>query len=99
MKFYIAAAVSSFLLAPLDTFAAVPPCNQIANVCKSSGFVVYANKSSALKSGQDLWQDCYCPIIQGTAQPANAKKALPAGDFSALVEQCRTQQPAFGHCD
>lgn len=66
------------------------PCAQIKKACETAGFV----KGQA-KEGTGLWVDCIKPIMEGTAQPAKAIKALPAVD-SSIVNDCKVKHPKFG---
>ena len=65
--------------------AATPgkPCDQIKVACQQAGFV-----QGGAKAGDALKADCIDPLIQGTAQPARAKKPLPNVD-PQVVAACR----------
>ena len=66
------------------------PCLQIRQACLKAGFV-----QRNAKQGNGLIADCIAPIIQGTAQPANASKPLPTID-PQVVAACHTADPNFG---
>ena len=66
------------------------PCQQIRQACLKAGFV-----QRNAKQGNGLIADCIAPIVQGTAQPANASKPLPTID-PQVVAACHTANPNFG---
>jgi hypothetical protein len=70
--------------------AAGKPCLQIRQACLKAGFV-----QRNAKQGNGLIADCIVPIIQGTAQPANASKPLPTVD-PQVVSACHSADPNFG---
>ncbi|HEY6255100.1 MAG TPA: sulfatase [Xanthobacteraceae bacterium] len=80
------------LAAPL---AAPPPrgqqaCQQIRAACQDAGFT-----PGGARSGSGLQVDCIAPIMQGTAPPPRARKALPQID-PQLVTACKESNPGFG---
>jgi len=84
------------LVAPLAVQAqtasttATDPCEKIKQACEGAGFV----KGQA-KEGSGLWKDCIDPILQGKAQPQNARLKLPAVDPN-VVSACKTKHPNWG---
>jgi hypothetical protein len=57
-------------------------CDQIKTACKNAGFVL----GGGARNG--LLVDCFQPIVQGTAQPKAASRALPTID-PHVVSACR----------
>jgi hypothetical protein len=85
----------SLMAVAVNTFAANAPenegpCKEIKEACEKAGFV----KGDA-KQGFGLWVDCIDPIMKGTPQPANAKKALPPVGVD-VVNACKAKHPNFG---
>jgi hypothetical protein len=66
------------------------PCKEIANACRSAGFI-----KGDWKKGDGLWRDCVDPIIQGQASAPGATKPLPRVDAS-LVSACKAKHPKYG---
>jgi hypothetical protein len=66
------------------------PCKQIADACKSAGFI-----PGDWKKGDGLWKDCVDPIMQGQASAPGATKPLPTVDPN-LVAQCKAKHPKYG---
>jgi beta-lactamase class C len=66
------------------------PCAEITAACQSAGFV-----AGGIGTGNGLLADCVAPIMQGTAQPAQARRPLPQVD-PQLVAQCKAINPRFG---
>jgi hypothetical protein len=62
------------------------PCKQIKEACQKAGFV-----QGEAKQGYGLWLDCVDPIVRGTAQPASAKKPLPAVGAD-VINACKAKQ-------
>jgi hypothetical protein len=58
-------------------------CPPLRRLCQAAGFV-----QAGASSGVGLRDDCMEPLLQGTAQPPNARLPLPAVDPSVLA-QCR----------
>ena len=90
MRILLAAAVIALASNAFAEEKAEGPCKQIKEACEKAGFV----KGEA-KEGYGLWVDCIDPIMQGTAQPAKAKKPLPAVSPD-LVGACKAKHPNFG---
>ena len=67
------------------------PCGEITQACKDAGFV-----NGGAKSGTGIGNDCIVPLIEGTAQPANATIPLPkiAPD---VIAKCKAINPGYGH--
>jgi hypothetical protein len=59
-------------------------CDQIKTACKNAGFVL----GGGTRNG--LLLDCFQPIVQGTAQPKSASRALPSIN-PQLVNACRAE--------
>src|ERR1039458_4087826 len=57
-------------------------CDQIRTACKNAGFIL----GGGARDG--LLLDCFNPIVQGTAQPKAASRALPAIN-PQLINACR----------
>jgi hypothetical protein len=79
----------------LPSFAETPnhppgPCKQIAEACKTAGFV-----KGDWKKGDGLWRDCVDPIMQGQTTVAGATKSLPTVDAS-VVAACKAKHPKYG---
>jgi hypothetical protein len=66
------------------------PCEQIAEACKSAGFI-----AGDYKTGNGLWVDCVDPIMRGTGQPSKAKIPLPQVS-PEVVAACKAKRPNFG---
>jgi len=66
------------------------PCKEIKEACQRAGFV-----QGEAKEGYGLWVDCIDPLMRGTAQPAKAKKPLPAVGAD-LINACKAKHPNFG---
>lgn len=66
------------------------PCLQIAQACKSAGFV-----KGDWKKGDGLWRDCVDPIVQGQTTVPGSTKPLPTVDPS-VVSACKAKHPKFG---
>ncbi|MBC7661184.1 MAG: hypothetical protein H7249_15915 [Chitinophagaceae bacterium] len=83
-----------FLLAAKPVMAhdkgAPGPCKQIAEACKTAGFV-----KGDWKKGDGLWRDCVDPIVQGQTTVAGATKPLPTVD-PVIVSACKEKNPKFG---
>jgi hypothetical protein len=71
------------LLLAVPAYAAPSPCEQIRLACKNSGFV-----QGGGRAGDGLEQDCFNPIVQGTAQPRGASRPLPQID-PRWAQACR----------
>jgi N-acetylglucosamine-6-sulfatase len=80
------------LLAAIISEAALAQraCEQIAAACRDAGFV-----QRGATAGDGLLVDCVAPIMQGSAQPRRASKALPQID-PQLVAMCKAVNPRFG---
>src|SRR5271167_1486354 len=69
---------------------AAGPCEQIAAVCESAGFV-----RGGAGAGNGLVLDCIDPIMRGSAPPRRASISLP--EISAeVVAACKAQEPGCG---
>ena len=91
MKMLLAAAVLvGFAANACAEEKAEGPCREIKEICEKAGFV----KGEA-KQGYGLWMDCIDPIMQGKAQPANARKPIPSVK-PELVSACKAKHPNFG---
>jgi hypothetical protein len=90
MKMLLALALVAFASNCFAEEKAEGPCKEIKEACEKAGFV----KGEA-KEGYGLWVDCIDPIMKGTAQPAKAKKPLPAIKAD-LVNACKAKHPDFG---
>jgi hypothetical protein len=66
------------------------PCGQITAACQAAGFAL-----GGVGTGTGLMADCVVPIMQGTAQPRQARKPLPQLD-PQLVAECKASNPRFG---
>lgn len=66
------------------------PCKQIAEACKSAGFI-----KGDWKNGDGLWRDCVNPIVQGQTTVPGATKPLPTVD-AGVVAACKAKHPKFG---
>jgi hypothetical protein len=66
------------------------PCEEIRSACEDAGF-----EFKKAKEGNGISADCIVPILKGTPQPANAKRALPQVD-PQIVAACRKRNPNFG---
>jgi hypothetical protein len=66
------------------------PCQQVADACKSAGFI-----PGDWKKGDGLWADCVDPIMQGKTSVPGATKPLPTVDPN-LVTQCKAKHPKYG---
>jgi hypothetical protein len=66
------------------------PCEQITAACQRAGFT-----SGGSNTGTGLRVHCVDPIMQGTAQPSEAKRPLPQVD-PQLVASCKANNPRFG---
>ena len=66
------------------------PCQQIAQACKTAGFI-----KGDWKKGDGLWRDCVDPIMQGQTSVPGATKPLPTVDAN-LVAECKAKHPKFG---
>jgi hypothetical protein len=66
------------------------PCAQIAAACREAGFL-----QGAARAGNGLQVDCVQPIMQGSARPQPATRALPTID-PKLVAACKAANPNFG---
>lgn len=66
------------------------PCEQIAEACKSAGFI-----QGDYKSGNGLHVDCIDPIMRGATQPPTAKIPLPKVSADT-VAACKQKHPDFG---
>jgi CubicO group peptidase (beta-lactamase class C family) len=66
------------------------PCEQITAACQGAGFT-----QGGVRAGTGLQLDCIAPIMQGTAQPRQARNPLPQID-PRLVADCKAGNPGFG---
>jgi hypothetical protein len=66
------------------------PCGEITAACQSAGFT-----QGGIRDGTGLLADCIVPIMQGTAQPRQARNPLPQVD-PKLVADCKASNPRFG---
>ena len=66
------------------------PCKQIAEACKTAGFV-----KGDWKNGDGLWRDCVDPIVQGQTTVPGGTKPLPTVD-QTVVAACKAKHPKFG---
>jgi hypothetical protein len=66
------------------------PCEQITAACQGAGFT-----AGGTSTGNGLHVHCINPIMQGTAQPTQARRPLPDID-SQLVASCKASNPRFG---
>jgi hypothetical protein len=66
------------------------PCQQIAQACKSAGFI-----PGDWKKGDGLWRDCVDPIVQGVSTVPGGSKPLPTVD-ATVVAACKAKHPKFG---
>jgi len=71
--------------------AAGAACAHIRQACQDAGFV-----AGGAKAGNGLQKDCLDPLVQGTAQPARATRALPAVD-AQIVAACRAGEANTDH--
>ena len=88
--FFTYAAFFGAIKAGANAGGAPGPCKQIAEACKSAGFV-----KGDWKKGDGLWKDCVDPIMQGVKSVSGATKALPTVDPN-LVTECKAKHPKFG---
>jgi hypothetical protein len=73
------------------SLAAQPgPCQQVTAACQSAGFV-----QGGLSTGNGLQKHCVIPLMQGIAQPADARIPLPSVD-PQVVASCKKANPSFG---
>jgi hypothetical protein len=66
------------------------PCEQITAACQGAGFA-----QGGVRAGTGLLADCIVPIMQGTAQPRQARNPPPQVD-PRLVADCKASNPRFG---
>jgi hypothetical protein len=66
------------------------PCAQISAACQGAGFV-----AGGISTGNGLQADCIVPIMQGRAQPPQARLPLPQID-PRLIAECEAANPRFG---
>jgi hypothetical protein len=89
------ARLCTLIVASASALAAQPPasarpCDQITAACTAVGFT-----QGGVGSGTGLQIDCVIPIMQGTAQPAEATRPLPQIP-PQVVAACKVRNPNFG---
>jgi hypothetical protein len=88
------AALAFLIIAPASPRAqeapGAGPCGQITAACQGAGFI-----AGGAGRGTGLIADCVLPIMQGTPQPRQARRALPRID-PRLIADCKASNPRFG---